>query len=95
MGYGIQGLLDNVSKQYDDLRNPFLKCRTKSELKEALKPHVLRIANQYNDMCIGSIQMMIDSIHCELYNLEKAVYHISQFGMDTIEQTVNDIMRER
>ena len=95
MEYGIQGLLDNVSKQYDDLRNQFLKCRTKSELKEELKPHVLRIANQYNGMCIGNVQMMIDSIHYELYNLEKAVYHISHFCIDTIERTVNDIMRER
>lgn len=96
MEYDIQALLDSINKQYDDLRNPFIKCKTRSELKEALKPHVLRIANQYkNNKHVNNIQITNDSIHYELYTLGKAVCHISRFGMGTIERVVNDIMRER
>ena len=95
MGYGIYALMDDVSKQYDDLRNPFLKCRTKSELKEELKPHVRRIIKKYENCCYGTITATIDSFRNEIYGLEQAVYHISHFGMDTIKRTVDDIVRER
>ena len=93
--FGIQGLLNSVVKQYDEFRAPFLRCNTRLELKEALKPHVIRILNSYKDVCYGSITMTSDRLRYDLYTLSQAVYHISKFGMKTIERAVDDIVREQ
>ena len=93
MKYGVYSSLEySVNKQYDDLRAPFLKCKTVKELKEALTPHVKRIAKKYEDCCYGTITATIDSFRNEIYGLEQAVYHISPFGMDTIDSVVEDIL---
>lgn len=92
MEYGIYSLLDSINKQYDDLRAPFLKCKTVKELRKALEPHVKRIVNKYEDCCYGSITATVDSFRYEIYELEKAVYHISPFGACTINRVMKEIL---
>jgi hypothetical protein len=95
MEYGIQGLLDSINRQYDEMRDPFLKCKTRTDLWRAIKPYVIRIIKKYEDCCYGTITSTIDSFRNEIYNLECSVYHISRFSMRTIEEIVDVILEEQ
>ena len=95
MEYGIQGLLDSINRQYDEMRDPFLKCKTRTDLWRAIKPYVIRILDSYRDSCHGSTTATADSLKNELYSLECSVYHISRFSMHTIEEIVDVILKEQ
>ena len=90
--YGIQALLDSINKQYDELRDPFLKCRTKSDLKEAIAPHISRIHSKYKDRCLSS--RLHDSYINEIYSLIDSVYAITGFSKKTLKRIVEDIIDE-
>lgn len=92
MEYGICNLINSIYKQHDALRAPFLKCNTVKELKQAIKPHVERIYNKYENCCYGTITTMSDSVKNELYDLMLAVSHVSKFGMTTINRVTDDIL---
>ena len=90
MEYSICNLINNIYKQHDALRAPFLKCNTVKELKQAIKPHVERIFNKYENSCYGTTSS--DRIKNELYNLMLAVSHVSKFGMTTINRVTDNIL---
>lgn len=95
MEYGIQSLLDSINRQYDEMCDSFLKCKTRTDLLRAIKPYVIKILDRYRDSCYGSITATVDSLKNELYGLECSVYHISRFSMRTIEETVDVILEEQ
>lgn len=90
--YGIQALFDSINKQYDDLRDPFLKCRTKSDLKAAIAPHVFRINSNYKDCYLS--QHTYDSYINEMYSFIDSVYAITGFSKKTLKRIVEDIIDE-
>ena len=90
--YGIQSLFDSINKQYDDLRDPFLKCRTKSDLKAAIAPHIFRINSKYKDCYLS--QYTHDSYINEIYSLIDSVYAITGFSKKTLKRIVEDIIDE-
>ena len=90
--YGIQSLLDSINKQYDELRDPFLKCRTKSDLKAAIAPHIFRINSKYRDRCLSS--RLRDSYINEIYSLIDSVYVITGFSKKTLKRIIEDIIDE-
>ena len=89
MEYSICNLINNIYKQHDALRAPFLKCNTVKELKKAIKPHVERIYHKYDHSCYGTTS---DSVKNELYDLMLSVSHVSKFGMTTINRVTDDIL---
>ena len=91
MEYSICNLINNIYKQHDALRAPFLKCNTVKELKQAIKPHVERICHKYENSCYGTT-VTSDRIKNELYDLMLAVSHVSKFGMITINRVTDDIL---
>lgn len=95
MEYGVQNLLDSINIQYDEMRDSFLKCKTRTDLLRAIKPYVIRILDRYRDSCYSSITATADSLKNELYSLECSVYHISRFSMHTIEDIVDVILEEQ
>jgi hypothetical protein len=93
MKYGVYRLVEyDANKQCDDSITSIIKCNTVRELKEALIPHVERIAKKYEDCCYGTITVTIDSFRNEIYELEQTVCHISPFCMDMIDNIVEDIL---
>lgn len=92
MEYGIYSLINNIYKQHDALRAPFIKCNTVKELKQAIKPHVERIYRKYENCCYGTITATSDRVKNELYDLMLAVSHVSKFGMTTINRVTDDIL---
>lgn len=90
--YGINSLFDGINKQYEYLRDQFLKCRTKSELKAAIVPHVFRINSKYKDCYLS--QYTHDSYINEIYSLIDSVYAITNFSKKTLKIIVEDIIDE-
>ena len=92
MEYGIQALFDSINKQYDGLRDPFLNCRAKSDLKAAITPHIFRINSKYKDCYLS--QYTHNSYINEIYSLIDSVYAITGFSKKTIKRIVEDIIDE-
>lgn len=82
-----------LNEQYDNLQELLYKCKTKVELKEALRPYVKKICHSYIDIIFSPYT--VDSMKNEIYTFEQLVHHISALDMATIDKIVKDILREQ
>ena len=82
-----------LNGQYDDLQELLYKCKTKVELKEALRPYIKKICQSYIDIIFSPYT--VDSMKNDIYIFEQLVHHISAFDLVIIDKIVKDILREQ
>lgn len=82
-----------LNGQYDDLQELLYKCKTKVELKEALRPYIKKICQSYIDIIFSPYTA--DSMKNEIYTFEQFIYCISAFDPVIIDKLVKDILREQ
>lgn len=82
-----------LNEQYDDLQKLLYKCKTKAELKEALRPYVKKIYQNYIDIIVSPYT--VDSMKNEIYTFEQFVHYISAFDLVIINMIVKDILQEQ